>query len=69
MTPARVITHTGPALPIASRFAPFTEGMHTLSAAGDVTLFDVKRTELSAHGLLVEAGRELRKLRKRVGVG
>lgn len=68
LTPERVITHTGPALPIASRFAPFTEGMHTLSAAGDVTLFDVKRTELSAHGLLVEAGREIRKLRRRVGM-
>ncbi|WP_438383927.1 formyl transferase [Asaia sp. BMEF1] len=68
LTPDHVTTHTGPALLIAPRFAPFTEGMHTLSAAGDVTLFDVKKTVLSPHGLMIEAGRELRKLRRRLGL-
>ena len=69
LTPERVITHTGPALPIAPYFAPYTEGMHTLSAAGPVTLFDIKRTELSPHGLMIEAGREIGKLRRRLGIG
>lgn len=42
------------------------EGMHTLSDAGPVTLFDVKRIDLSARGVLMEGGRELRKLRARL---
>jgi hypothetical protein len=42
--------------------APFTEGLHTLSAADEVTLIDVKRTELSLHGLSIEAIREGKKL-------
>jgi len=68
MTPEHVVTHTGPALPIAPHFSPYIEGMHTLSAAGDVTLFDIKKTVLSPHGLMIEAGREIRKLRKRIGL-
>ena len=52
----------GPPLTIPPRAAPFIEGMHTLSAAGDVTLLDVKRTELSLHGLSIKAVREARKL-------
>jgi len=42
--------------------APFCEGLHTMAAAGDVTLIDAKRTELSLHGLSIEVVRELRKL-------
>jgi len=68
LTTERVVTRSGPALPIPPVYAPYDEGMHTLSAAGDVTLFDIKRTVLSPHGLMIEAGRELRKLRKRVGL-
>ena len=49
-----------PLLPPAS-FAPYTEGLHTLAAAGPVTLIDVKRTELSLHGLGIEIRREVRK--------
>ena len=41
---------------------PFIEGLHTLSAAGPVTLLDMKRTELSLLGLSIEARREMRKL-------
>ena len=33
--------------------APFTDGCHTLAAAGPVTLIDVKRTRLSPRGLMV----------------
>jgi len=43
-------------------------GLHTLSEAGPVTLFDVKRIDLSARGLLMEGARELRKLRARLRV-
>ena len=42
--------------------APFDQGMHTLSAAGHVTLVDVKRTQLALQGLAIEARREMRKL-------
>jgi hypothetical protein len=37
-----------------------------LSAAGAVTLVDMKRTELSAHGLAIELRREAGKLRRRL---
>jgi hypothetical protein len=47
-------------------FAPYVEGLHTLAAAGDVTLIDVKRTELSLHGLSIEAVREVKKLRRKL---
>jgi hypothetical protein len=45
---------------------PYAEGMHTLSAAGPVTLIDVKRTKLSVRGLAIEARRELARLPARL---
>jgi hypothetical protein len=42
------------------------EGMHTLSAAGEVTLIDVKRTLLSVRGLAIEVRRELGRLPARL---
>jgi hypothetical protein len=39
--------------------APFIDGCHTLAAAGQVTLIDVKRTRLSAVGLAVRPLRPL----------
>ena len=42
--------------------APFVEGLHTLAAAGSVSLIDCKRTLLTPHGLAIEARRELGKL-------
>lgn len=45
---------------------PYVEGLHTLAAAGDVTLVDCKRTILSARGLAIEARREAGKLLKRL---
>lgn len=53
---------TGARLTAPDTAAPFVEGLHTLAAAGPVTLVDMKRTELSLHGLSIEAVRELRKL-------
>lgn len=62
LTPERIEAEAGPPLAAPPSFAPFIEGLHTLSAAGEVTLVDVKRTELSPHGLSIELVREARKL-------
>ena len=65
LTPEKVVCVPGPVLPIPASFAPYTEGLHTLSAAGPVTLIDMKRTELSLHGLGVEAQHAVRKQMRR----
>lgn len=41
--------------------APFTEGLHTLAAAGDVTLVDMKQTILSPHGIAIQLGERIRR--------
>lgn len=66
LTTAKVRARSGPRLLPPPALAPFVEGLHTLSAAGDVTLIDVKRTELSMHGLSIELAREGRKLLRRM---
>lgn len=38
--------------------APYNEGMHTMAAAGDITLIDVKQTKLTLEGLAIEFRRE-----------
>jgi hypothetical protein len=63
----RVEAEAGPAITAPSGFAPYTEGLHTLAAAGPVTLIDAKRTELSSRGLAIEAVREGKKLLRRIG--
>ena len=63
LTPDRFEAEVGKALVPPASSAPFVEGFHTLSAAGPVTLVDMKRTELSLHGLSIEAVREVKKLR------
>ncbi len=66
LTPERFSARLdGPIAPPDS-VAPFAEGMHTLSAAGPVTLIDVKRTRLSVRGLAIEARRELARLPARL---
>ena len=66
LTPDRFAATAGPALVAPVGAAPYVEGLHTLAAAGPVTLVDMKRTELSPHGLSIEAIREVRKLARRV---
>lgn len=66
LTTDSVAMHCGDAITAPAAFAPFVEGLHTLSAVGDLTLIDVKRTELSLRGLSIEAMREARKLAKRL---
>jgi hypothetical protein len=63
LTPDRFEAEVGDAMVPPASSAPFVEGFHTLSAAGPVTLVDMKRTELSLHGLSIEAVREAKKLR------
>ncbi|NIJ07565.1 hypothetical protein FHS31_001161 [Sphingomonas vulcanisoli] len=45
-----------------AEYTPYLEGLHTLAAVGDVTLVDVKRTELSARGLGIEIRRHSKRL-------
>ncbi len=65
LTPEHFEATAGPCLLPPPSATPFMEGLHTLSAAGDVTLIDMKRTELSLHGLAIEARRETGKLARR----
>lgn len=64
VTPSTFSARLDPAIRPPASAAPFVEGLHTLSAAGSVTLVDMKRTELSAHGVAIELRRELGKLRR-----
>ena len=66
LTPDIFEAHAGGRLVPPPCYAPYVEGLHTLSAAGDLTLIDVKRTELSAHGLSIEIRREMGKLVRRL---
>lgn len=63
LTPATAAHEIGDAIAPPNDVAPFDQGLHTLSEAGPVTLFDVKRVDLSPRGVLLEAAREWRKLR------
>jgi len=65
LTEADFVAEVGDPLNAPPSFAPFVEGFHTLASAGDVTLIDVKRTELSAHGLSIEITREVKKVLRR----
>lgn len=62
LTPDVFVAEVGPSLTPPASAAPYVEGLHTLTAAGPVTLIDMKRTELSLHGLSIELRREAGKL-------
>ncbi|WP_419815785.1 glucosamine inositolphosphorylceramide transferase family protein [Glacieibacterium sp.] len=66
LTPSQFEATLGPRIVAPAGFAPYVEGLHTLAAAGQVTLIDAKRTELSAQGLGIEIRREAGKLRRRL---
>jgi hypothetical protein len=65
LTPERIAMTPGPTLSAPATFAPFTAGLHTLAAAGEVTLIDVKRTQLSARGLWIDLRRKARRKLRR----
>lgn len=54
------IASAGDALTPPASAEDFSEGMHTLTGCGDVTLFDVKRIDRSLRGLALDIGRMLR---------
>lgn len=49
----------GEPLALPRSAGPYSEGMHTLAACGDLTLFDVKRIDRSARGLMLDIRRLL----------
>lgn len=65
LTETDFVAEAGPGIVAPVDCAPHVEGLHTLAGAGPVTLVDMKRTELSLHGLSIEARREWRKLTSR----
>lgn len=66
LTPTKFEAVIGDRIVPPAGYAPYVEGLHTLSAVGDFTLIDVKRTELSAHGLSIEVRRETGKLARKL---
>ncbi|WP_174273973.1 glucosamine inositolphosphorylceramide transferase family protein [Sphingomonas bacterium] len=62
---AHFTADAGAAIVPPEAMAPYLEGLHTLAAAGDVTLVDVKRRVLSPHGLAIEVRRHGRRLASR----
>lgn len=64
LSPETIAVTLGDMLRPPPAAAPYTDGFHTLSAAGPVTLIDVKQRRFSLHGL---AMRPLRDLRRTIG--
>lgn len=60
LTPTAVAAEAGPAIVAPPGARPFTDGLHTLSACGDVTLVDAKWNAVSPAGLLVDLRRRFR---------
>ncbi len=60
LTPDRFEATLGSPIVAPAALAPYTDGLHTLAGAGDVTLIDTKRVVLSARSLGVLAARSLR---------
>jgi hypothetical protein len=62
LDPDRFEATEGPHLTSPPEAAPYRAGLHTLSAAGPVTLIDVKRRVLSPTGILMRPRRDLRRM-------
>ncbi len=61
LTPESFAAEAAAPIVAPAALAPFDRGLHTLSAVGDRTLVDVKRTVLSPRSLAVLAAREMRR--------
>lgn len=59
LTPDRFVAEAGEPIAPPASAAPYLDGLHTLSACGDVTLVDVKRIDRSLGGLAVHIGHRL----------
>jgi hypothetical protein len=67
LTPEAFEAQAGAALKAPASYAPYVEGLHTLSAAGRVTLLDAKRRHMSAATLWLDLKRKLSKASRRPG--
>lgn len=67
LTPDAFVAEAGEPITPPAACAPFVEGLHTLAGAGPVTLVDMKRTDLSLHGVAIQIGRERRRFTSRLG--
>lgn len=65
LDPKTVRCRAGTVLRPRPDFAPFTDGLHTLSAAGPVTLIDAKQRILTPRGVALELQWELGKFMRR----
>jgi hypothetical protein len=65
LTPDRFEAEAGPALEPPRTFGAYTDGLHTLAAAGPVTLIDAKRRVITLRSLSLDAQREAGKLLRR----
>lgn len=57
LTPTQFVAHAGQPISAPASAAPYVDGLHTLSACGELTLVDVKRIDRSVGGLAIDAGR------------
>jgi hypothetical protein len=62
LTPDRCEAEAGEAIAPPRAYAPYLGGLHTIAAAGPVTLIDAKRRLLSAESLGLDVQRSARKL-------
>ena len=66
LTPTAFEAEPAPPLVAPAGFAPYVDGLHTLSSCGAVTLFDAKRIDRSISGWLVKLRRSWSRLRRRI---
>lgn len=65
LSPDRFEATAGEAIAPPAAFAPYVKGLHTLAAAGEVTLVDAKRLHLSPATLALDLRKRLGKARRR----
>ncbi|MFT8737384.1 MAG: formyl transferase [Zymomonas mobilis] len=61
LNPDLITCSVGEQIEIPPSLAPYVEGMHTLSAVGDMTIIDAKKTDLSVKGVWLQIIREFKK--------
>lgn len=62
LSPSEFEAEPGVCLTIPASFSPYSDGLHTLSAAGPITFIDAKKVVLSPETLLLDIRHELRRI-------
>lgn len=65
LTPTRFEAEAGTAMTPPSTFAPYVDGLHTLSGCGDLTLIDAKRVDRTLRGWSLDLSYRLRRMSSR----